>query len=491
MNELRNQAESSLPTSHGRWARVLLWGLVLLPFFLQAAYFPSYGHLQSDDYHGVIERLSDGERLSRDPGTWFTIRIVQHRVTVPSVFWGLNLLFFDGSNQPMALLSLIILVAIFLIVLAQLRESVAYPSAEFWPLAAVASILVFAPINGTNLAISFQGIHFFLCNLFAVLSILVLVRGWRYRLIWLALLGLLGLLTFSSAMAYWPVLVVGAVLLRRGKGEVAALAALGLAALLVWTRGRMPGTGAYSVSPDPELILRYLATFFGATFTRDPTIARFVGWIGMTAAVVALAVALWRRRLGSPEAFWVMLQGYAFSSALMAALGRSAQNGEVQAMSPRYGHYPALFWLGLLVFIGLLIKPQDAASRLANWRPAMLLSQWIAVGLISVYTFQVGINTIRYLASRGARQVVTDLAFRLSAQDEQLVRETVSHKPKSVIAKIPVFRDLQHTPFDRPAPPLDWPEIPPELVQAAPHPEIVGEIKEIVTTEHPTWTRVR
>lgn len=48
-----------------RWPSVLVWLVTLAPALVYLVDLPRFGHLQNNDYYGILASLADGDRLRR------------------------------------------------------------------------------------------------------------------------------------------------------------------------------------------------------------------------------------------------------------------------------------------------------------------------------------------------------------------------------------------------------------------------------------------
>ncbi len=472
-----------------RWAPILASGLLLVPLFVHLVCLPSLGRLQSNDYYGVLDRLSDGHQLTSELGTWLNIRIVYHRVAVPALIWALNIEVFHGSNTTTAALALGFLAGVFLILYRHLPERLGHRSPERWLVAATISVLVFAPQAVYNLALSFGGIHYYLSDLLAVLSIAVVVHFAGSRLgPWpLVFLSLVVSFTFSSHLALWPALVIGTLVLSRRRRDLAVVVlAAGIAyGFFLW--GIHPFSRPASSWPGAEPILRYLGIFLGAPFTREAEVARTLGWIGLgLSAVLQLWVHVRLPAARPAAAFWLMVQLYGLGNGLVAALARVAKFGEAQAMAARYQLFVGLFWAGAAVAAALVIRHAAPRRRLLA-----IVAGGLALTAAAVSVYVKGARTLTDFAHRGQRQEVAELGFLWSSWDEDLIRQTVSRNPARPIGMTELLRRLGHVPFDRAVPEMSHQRVPRELLSPRPHPEIEGDWSEVRSTSNGDLLRVR
>lgn len=463
--------------------RGALWVALAAPVVVHLAVLPEYGRMQRDDYYGVLRELFDEEGAPTDAGRWWRARINFHRVAVPALIWGANVRLFDGHNLPTALLGLACLVAIAAVLARRMPSAApaeeagaaagrAPPEARLLP-AAIAFVVVLQPIVGHNLAKSFSAIHTYLAALFAVAAMAVLARraATARGPIWpLFPLAGLGPLTFSSELATWPALIVGALALRLRGRDLALVAAAAAVAAVTYLAGRPPPVPAEI--PGPWLVLRFLGVFLGAPFAGDLATARLVGWTLLAAGVAAQGVALARRGDRRLPVFWLMVQLWALGSGVLAALGRALMAGEASAPPARYAIYSALF---LLATAGAAIGAARRRRRAAAWLVAA------TVALLAVPLYQRGLWVIELLVEQGRRQPLAETGLRLGLEDTWYLA-LVSPNQRGVMLTVPALRALGHVPFDRPAPPLPGPLAVAPLAAAGPE---AGRIARILATRDP------
>lgn len=443
------------------------WALVVSPLLLHALRLPLYGRLPSHDYYGALEQLLDTDGgFTTDPARWLDVRLNVHRVTLPAALWVGNVLLTGGDNRLLALLTWTLLAGLLIVLVLRLPPGGVRGSPQRWLWALPLAVLLFAPHQCYNLALAFGGIHYNLADLLAAgaMALLVARRAAGLTPVWIGLLGLAASLTFSSHLALWPALLLGALLLRLPWRRWAALAAAGGVVLALWLlSGGMPPLQAREL-PSLGQIAVYVTRFLGALFTREPATAALVGTVGLALSAGIQPLA-WRRL---PEgsrpgfAFWPMLQLYAVGNGVLAAVGRSGGEAS-QALTLRYATYPALFWAALAVPALALVaqwaagegRARDRSPAESTWRLRRLAPYGVlAVALLAAELPMLGAAApaCRFFADRGARQAVTEVGLAWSAWDEELLRHTVSRRPSKVVAMIEPLRRLSHVPFDRPPP---------------------------------------
>lgn len=474
-------SRSPWPAGGSTWLRRGLVAAALLlaaaPLLFHALRLDDYGRMQRDDYYGLLSRLTDGESFEDSIASFWNARINQHRVTVPALIWRTNVALTGGDNRPTAYLALAFLLAVFALCLWQARSEPG-DRRRFLLGAPLLAWALIGPQTTYNLAKSFGGVHYFLSDLFCLGALAVLLRMSRpgRRRAGLLALGLLGILTFSSALAVWPALLLGCLWLRRPAGD-AVTVLLGAATSAAVFRS---GLGGKAEWPSPATLLEYLAVFLGALPRQGVETARLLGAAGLLLFAV-LTVLLWRRRDRGPDVFWLLVATYAAGNGLLAGLGRAGAGVE-QAMAIRYVLFPGLFWASLFM-LALSLRPSGGlpahavtlavvATAVLGLRPAALE----------------GLQHSRVFLESGRWQKVVEAQLRHHAWDPPLVGFAVTHFPPAVLspARIELWTRLGHVPFDRP------PESPPDRrfdpAQLGEPSE--GAFTEIVETTDPDIVRV-
>jgi hypothetical protein len=408
---------------------------------------------------------------------------------VPALIWWLNIVVFHGSNYSTAVLALIFLLSVFMLLYRHFTEVLHQRAPEHALMTAVVAVLVFRPSVAHDLAMSFCGVHFYLSDLLAILSMIVLISHRptsRFGPWPVAILGLAGVFTFSSNLAVWPALAVGAVVLGRRPRDFAVLAVAAAGACAAFLVGLDGLPGSEAGWPAPGLLLRHLGVFVGSLFTSDVGVARYLGWGALALSAILQLLVIFRvPRMRSASAFWLMIQTYAVGNGVLAGLGRLVKFGERQAMATRYSHFPALFWAGMIVLVVLLWRAETRRSRLS-----MIVFLAVALFVTAVLVHCTGFDVMTEFARRGARQQVTELALLWSSPDDDLIRRTIGANPVIVRRNLELFESLEHVPFDREVPEVPDERFPLEVLSAEPHPDIDGSFSQVRASSNPDLVRV-
>ena len=467
-----------------RLAIAALLALAAWPLLFHVLHLDDYGRMQRDDYYGLLFRLTDGEKFENSVSSFWNARINQHRVTVPALIWRLNVAMTGGDNRVTAYMALGFVFIAFALCLWQAlarrtpqdRSSDERP--QLWLAAPLLAWALFGPQATYNLAKSFGGVHYFLTDALCVAAMVALLRVTdpaRRRFLLLAL-GLLAILTFSSALAIWPALLVGCLWLRRPWGDLVTVLIGAAASAAIFKIG----VGTETAWPSPTTLADYVAVFLGSLPRQEVETSRLIGAAGLL-WIAALAVLVWRRRGCGDGVFWLMTAGYAAGNGLLVGLGR-ADVGLEQASAIRYVLFPGLFWASLLI-LTLSLLP---TGRVATWAGALAVSAIAVIGLRPAALE--GLKDSRTSLEAGYWQQVIEAQLRHSAWDPTLVGAAVTRFPPAVLSprRIALWQQIGHIPFDRPAEALPDRHLDPSRL-AEP---IEGGFTELVETNHPDIVRV-
>jgi hypothetical protein len=457
--------------------------LAALPAILYLRLVPRTGRLQWHDYYIVLLGMRVGDHLHADIGRWLTIKSNEHTVTIPALIYAANLVLFRGDNRPLAAFAVLAQLALVLLLLGRappdLRES---------PVAALLAAgllggLAFTPTGAHQFVLGFSGVMWVTADLLAVAAVLSLQRAAGaerpvpWLLVALAAAGA-GVVTFSTALAVWPALLLGALLLRRTRRELPLLVLATLAA------GHVAAALYQRPSHHPELELTHIgalasfvALFLGWIFTSAAAAAALVGWAGLLAAGALWLVAL---RLGDRARHellpWLLLQVYGLGNAAMAAVARIGFGGGAAAQS-RYALVAALFWIGVFGAAGVLLWRY--AQR--RWRTFAGVG-FAALAVVAVtQTWRTGARGARALLNEAAFHPVAEIAVRYNIADDWAFRHFQNESAKTWLDGVgrllrSFLQAQRHVPFDRAPTPGFGALLPPaERAEASP-PDVAGEV---------------
>jgi len=445
----------AVPSAAAAWRAGAL-AVCVLPALVYLLLVPRAGHLQWHDYYIVLAGMVDGDRLTGDVGRWLTIKSNEHTVTVPALVYGANLLLFRGDNRPLAALAVLTQLAVVLL----LRRR-APPELRRGPAALAAAALLaglaFTPAASHQFFLGFSGVMWVVADLLAVFALLALVRSDESPrpALWACLCvaaGAAGAVTFSTTLAVWPALLLGALLLASGRRmwpglALGALLVVHLAVVLYRRPAHHPGLAM----DDIGAIVSFTAVFVGWILSPVRAVAAGLGWAGIGAAGAAwLAAATLRdgavRRELAP---WLMLQAYALGNGAMAAVARSGF-GPAAPVQPRYGLLAALFWIGTfgaLAVLALRRLPRRAGVP-AGWAVAALAV--LAAGA----TWRRGTGVAEGILADAAWHPVAAIAIRHGIADDWACRHVFNAGAREWFGGVGgglrrFMIATRHVPFDR------------------------------------------
>lgn len=432
----------------GRWASVLLLFLAILPPALFLVLLPRFGALQRNDYWGDFSAVLEGDRLTADPSRWLGARSNEHRITLPLLLWTANIYLFHGDNRGLSALSFVILAGTLAVLYRLLPESMrAGPLHRAAALAAL-SWLVFTPAAAHNWALGFSGNQWFLANLSAVAALaLFLRRGPEER--WTTLLpalavGALGALCHSTALGLWPALVVCCLLVPRPRGALVVVSVGALAVGAAFVYGYQVPAHHPAPRADLPALASFVSTYLGSLWSHQVDVARVLGWVGLG----LLALAVWAvlrtdREARRPLAAWLAIAVYSLANAFGSAVARSGF-GERMAVAIRYVSLPALFWLGVVMVLGLVLLDREPRGRwpAARWAWAGLVVSLVAASAtLGVERLRAQLHAVRY-------QPLAALALRWGVDDPGALGR-LTPAVREVREPEAFFRRVGHVPFGR------------------------------------------
>jgi len=238
-------------------------------------------------------------------------------------------------------------------------------------LAPLLSLLVFSLGQWENWFLGWQ-LQLFM-NLLAVVLGFWIVATSEGRWHWLAgamLMGVLATYSFANGLLFWPLGLLGILVLpaenkrkRAARAACWALVSATVTASYLWDYqppGYHPSTNLVFENPDAYML--YILKYMGAPLAGFSELgAAIAGAVGCTAFLSLAVWAIVKRPLPWPMLlFLIGLAGYAIGSAKLTGLGRLGFGSE-QAMSPRYVTFADLLWIANLglgcVFVATSPKP--------------------------------------------------------------------------------------------------------------------------------------
>ena len=425
---------------------------LLVPALLWLSLLPGFGRLPANDYWGIVTQVVDGDRFSTDALDWLHVKSNEHTVVLPALVYALNVTATGGDNRILSAIALALLLASAALLFRSLPTLPGAHRAVRAGTALALSAFILTPAAAHSIVLGFSGTIWFLANLLAIAAVRALValadRPTTVRLAGLVALGLLGALAYSTNLALWPALLVGAWLLRVPVAQRAVIAfGGGLAFLFVSLTYSRPPHHPEPALTDPTAVARFLAVYLGAPLAADPRLAGALGVAGLLLASLLAALLLARRddQTRRQVAPWLVLQLYAAGNALGTAVARAELGG---ARSSRYASVAILFWLGLAAMIAVSLTEARSRGRRVPGAPGLLLAGLVLAGVAA--TWVRGLPVLEQYLERAAGQPLAELALQHDVADDEALA-VVTPLPQEIRQLRGFLAAARHVPFDHPA----------------------------------------
>ncbi len=445
------------------------WVIILLPLGVYLFFVPGFGAAQNNDYFGSITSLLGAEAsLSERVEQFVFARSNEHRIAVPMLVYAANLALAAGSNRPLSAFAVAMMLVVFVLLYRCLPPPATATAARRIFFGLVLACFAFTPVAAHNIAMGFSGTMWFLANAAFVGGLAVLVKRGRdagvLGLVPVALLGVVGLFSYSTSLAMWPALVIGALCLGLSWRQHAALLVMALASYgYYFTTYATPGHLPSPNTGNPRAAIEFFGIYLGGIYTTDLVTARWIGWCGAVAFVMLVVVVVARRRDHlAVLAPWLSIMTFGLVNAVGTSIGRSNFSAQMGVAS-RYATLPGLFWAGLLVAMGCLWVVRDGdrslatAARSSHRRTtlpavapvlAMVAVSVVAGGLIAAM-YGRGLPLLEAFVDRAHNQRLAVLALIRGHNDIDALR-MLTPAPAEAWRSRDVFIRLGHYPFDRP-----------------------------------------
>jgi hypothetical protein len=409
------------------------------------------GELPHNDYWSILATLYSKNGFSTDIADWLSPHN-EHVMSVTYIIYALNIIATHGSNTGLTLATWLFALIQLALLLMLLPRDVWNPSISSIALVLGMTSFVFTPSAAHNWIRGFSGVAWIGANMFVIASIFCLARfffsgrwGWA---VGSASLAFLASLTYTTALALWPVLTVGLILVRVRWRFVLLYVGLTAVVYFAYFSGyKTPGFHPSPVYSKVGDLLLYVSAYLGGIFTTNFEIAAIIGIVGLAISASMFFILLFRvsHKIRLMVIPWFLIQGYALGTAIMAAVGRSGF-GLDQAMESRYATLPALFWIGLFVtatlFWGSLVT-----NRLR--RQFALAFTGIAAVFLIVSMYRVGAERVRVFLSRVPLQSAALLSIQLGIPDEQAIMLSITPAAPTFLHNVPTLVARGHVPYNK------------------------------------------
>ncbi len=398
------------------------------------------GSLPDNDYWGYLGSILRPDGVTGSPSAWLAHN-TEHIVVIPKLIYVLNLYLSGGDNRMLGGIALALAAGQGWLLYKTARQTL--PEASPLLVLVILSVLLFPARAVHNWMMGMSGVVWIGANLCAIGTFHLL---WKGRTIPACLLGTLGLLIYSSTLAIWPALLIGAWLSNRPKRDIFIVAAAGMVAVVLYLSRFHTPSGHPPLEKNLLHLLEYLMLFIGGLWTNQLPIALGMGILGVMTSAWMLIRMLGQAQTRLMAAPWLMLQIYALGNGAMAAAARSGFGME-QAFSSRYATLPALFWLGLTFTAWIHLRHSLSARFIASGA----LTGVIVLGISSGWA---SLPATNHFMRRSALKPLAMVSLYTGGFDYPLLAKAVTPvvNAPSIQRGMPGFLELlkvhHHVPFD-------------------------------------------
>jgi len=437
------------------------WGMifaVLIPVAVVLFMISQAGSLLNYDYWWMIKNIYSIEGFNPNITAWF-FRANEHIVTIPAIIYALNILVTRGSNIGLCLAAFFLASCQMFFLVKLVPNNLKSKPKLFLLIITIIAVFNFTPAAAHNWMRGYSGTHWILANLLAVIAIycftkFVETRNDKYIIV--SIIGAIaGILTYSTALGIFPLLIFGAFLWRSPRRITITYIIFGIISiggyfLTYQTPEHHPSLNQLSILNT----IIYIPIYLGGIFSKNLLYAGVLGAIGLIIAKIFMARLIWQQLKEStqqPLRFidwwpWAAIIIYTLITALMAAVSRSGF-GLDQALASRYATLPSLFWLSLII---LIILWTDERYLIINKVSAKVI--YPSLGLLTffiVLMYQVGFINYQAIYHRATYQPLVALSLQLGITDPVLIQERVGNKPAAFLSMIDALKEHNLVPFNQ------------------------------------------
>ncbi|MDJ0554299.1 MAG: hypothetical protein QNJ68_07665 [Microcoleaceae cyanobacterium MO_207.B10] len=421
---------------------------ILLPAFYVIFMISKAGELLNFDYWWMIKNIYSIDGFSTNIFNWM-FRANEHFVLIPAIIYALNIVVTKGSNIGLCLATFFLASIQGILLIALVPNTLKKYRPTLLLLILFISIFNFTPAAAHNWMRGYSGVHWVIANLFVIASIFCVNKLLEFPenkwLVGSIILGILGCISYSTALGIWPILSAVAILYKLPKKITISYLFLSVLVISIYfltytTPSHHPSLSKLNLID----IVAYIPVYLGAIFTHNILVASAIGWVGLLLAGIFLIYWLF---LSYPQDClpWLSIITYTFGTALMAAVSRSGFGAE-QAITSRYATLPSLFWLSLIILIFSWCQQQQPNPR-KRWYFVTPLVAVLTILIILMY--QVGTETYREIAHRATYQPLVALSVQLGIYDTTLIKEKVGNRPAAFLGLIDALKADGLVPFNR------------------------------------------
>ncbi|MGD1714966.1 hypothetical protein [Dapis sp. BLCC M172] len=419
---------------------------ILLPAFYVLFMISKAGELLNFDYWWMIKNIYSIDGFSTNIFDWM-FRANEHFVLIPAIIYALNILATKGSNIGLCVATFFLASIQGILLIALVPNTLKKYRSILLLLILFISVFNFTPAAAHNWMRGYSGVHWVIANLFVIASIFCVKKLLEFLqnrfAIASIIFGILGCISYSTALGIWPILCAVAILYKLPKKITTSylcfsVLVIGLYFLTYTTPSHHPSLSKLNLID----IVAYIPVYLGAIFTHNIPVASAIGWAGLILAAIFIIYWLF---LSYPQDFlpWLSIINYSFGTALMAAVSRSGFGAE-QAIASRYATLPSLFWLSLIILIFLWLEKQ----RLTPKKQRYFVMPLVAVlTVLTILMYQVGTETFRQIAYRATFEPLVALSLQLGISDPTLIKEKVGNRPAAFLGLVDALKADGLVPF--------------------------------------------
>ena len=421
---------------------------ILLPAFYILFMISKAGELLNFDYWWMIKNIYSIDGFSTNIFDWI-FRANEHFVLIPAIIYALNIIITKGSNIGLCLATFFLACVQGILLIALVPDTLKKYRTIFLLLILLTSVFNFTPAAAHNWMRGYSGVHWVIANLFVIASIFCvkkLLESQQNRFAIASIIfGILGCISYSTALGTWLILCAVAILYKLPKKFTISylffsVLVIGIYFITYTTPSHHPSLSQLNFID----IIAYIPVYLGAIFTHNIPVASTIGWVGLVLA--GIFVIYWLFIIYPQDWLpWLLIIIYTFGTALMAAVSRSGFGIE-QAIASRYATLPSLFWLSLIILIFLCLQQQQPIPR-KQWYFVMPLVAVLTILIILMY--RVGTETFREIAHRATFQPLVALSLQLGISDPTLIKEKVGNRPAAFLGLTDGLKADGLVPFNR------------------------------------------
>jgi hypothetical protein len=312
------------------------------------------------------------EQLLRFDVGHFWVQHNEHRIVFPEIVFALDYILLRGRQILPIACNMACQVIQFVLLCWLLKTLQEIPAAFRLAFGACCGLFMVSAIQVQGLLTPFL-LQWYLSQTAAALAFLFLWLSARSGQLVGVILSVAAAVvaTYSTAngMLLWPILVMMAVVLRLPERRIASIAIAGLLSIAAYFVGySFIGEGRAGIFlRHPFYALWFVCVYLGAPVSYVSTLSGgLIGLIGLLLVILALTIAIWRRRPADPV--FVVTVGvclFIACSALLVAYGRMdpTDAGVNAAKAERYASVPLTWWAYLVGVICWLITILPTPAR--------------------------------------------------------------------------------------------------------------------------------